>query len=198
MEWWASGFAVQTTTRISIDFCKCFLTICSRFRKYWGMIRWIVKKGHFKGNEFLCRGDWATGVKLFKWLTLELTTDQQYLTECTLGCADLVWHPQRNADHRGECEQPANDITPPWVHILIVVLKRSVFNEREGKSTLGRQNKCYYCVIFEDLWYRSVCWYSQCRWLGWRTTNSTWYKALGGSQSCPQCCHKSDLHLEKQ
>lgn len=45
-----------------------------------------------------------------------------YLSECSLGGADLVHHPKRDADHGGESEQPANDIAPPWIHILIVVL----------------------------------------------------------------------------
>lgn len=77
--------------------------------------------------------------------------DQHYLSERPLGCADLVHHPKRNADHGGECEQPANDITPPWVHILIVVLKRSVFYEGEGKSTLERKTNIIICEKNEQL-----------------------------------------------
>lgn len=65
--------------------------------------------------------------------------DYHYLSERPLGGADLVNHPEWDADHGGESEQPADDIAPPRVHILIVVLERSVFNEGEGKGTLETQ-----------------------------------------------------------
>lgn len=59
-----------------------------------------------------------------------------------MGGTDLVHHPKWDADHGGECKQPANGIAPPWVHIFIVVLQRSVFDEGEGKGTLrGQVNK---------------------------------------------------------
>lgn len=51
-----------------------------------------------------------------------LDVEQDHLSECPLCRADLVNHPKGNAHHGGESEQPADDIPPPWVHILIVVL----------------------------------------------------------------------------
>ncbi len=69
---------------------------------------------------------------------------ESYLFECPLAGADLVHHPKRDADHGGESQKPANDIAPPRVHILIVVLQRSVFNEGEGKGALKSQAHKYY------------------------------------------------------
>lgn len=68
-----------------------------------------------------------------------LTGWSAYLSECPLGGADLIHHPKWNADHGGESKQPADHISPPRVHILIVVLQRSVFNEGECKGALQRQ-----------------------------------------------------------
>lgn len=59
-----------------------------------------------------------------------------YFSECPLGSTELIHHPKRDADHGRKREQPANDITPPGIHIFVVVLQRSVFDEREGKGTL--------------------------------------------------------------
>lgn len=133
-----------------------------------------------------------------------------YLSECPLGSTELIHHPKWDADHGRKREQPANDVTPPGVHIFVVVLQRSVFDEGEGKGTLKGHvlivNNSFLlisaslCVLLllDSLGATSlVCWYSQCMWPVWRTTNSTWCKDLGGSQSCPRCCHKSDPHLSK-
>lgn len=62
------------------------------------------------------------------------------LSESSLSCAELENHPERDTDHRGESQQPTDDIPPPWVHVLIVVLKRGIFNEGEGKGSLRKQN----------------------------------------------------------
>lgn len=70
-----------------------------------------------------------------------------YLFERPLGCADFVCHPKWDANHGGESQQPANDVAPPWVHILIVVLERSVFDEGEGKGALQRQGNEYLQVV---------------------------------------------------
>lgn len=143
-----------------------------------------------------------------------LTGWSAYLSECPLGGADLIHHPKWNADHGGESKQPADHISPPRVHILIVVLQRSVFNEGECKGALQRQGNrvrqlvrinLLYFLFFVSLIEHLLSflevyllyWDSQCTWQGRRTTNSTWYTVLAGNQSYPQCYHKSDQRLEK-
>lgn len=61
-----------------------------------------------------------------------------HLSECPLCGADLVDHPEGDADHGGESQQPADEVAPPWVHILVVILQRSVLDQGEGKGTLGK------------------------------------------------------------
>lgn len=83
-----------------------------------------------------------------------LTGWSAYLSECPLGGADLIHHPQWDADHGGESKQPADHISPPRVHILIVVLQRSVFNEGECKGALQRQgNRVQQLVRIKNLLY---------------------------------------------
>lgn len=60
---------------------------------------------------------------------LRIAWHKSYLFESPLGGTYLVQHPQWDADHRGECQQPANGIAPPWVHVLIVVFQRGVLDE---------------------------------------------------------------------
>lgn len=67
---------------------------------------------------------------------LRITCHKSYLFESPLGGAYLVHHPQWDADHGGERQQPANDVAPPRIHILIVVFQRGVLDEREGEGTL--------------------------------------------------------------
>ena len=64
-----------------------------------------------------------------------------HLSECPLGDADLVDHPHGDADHGRQSQQPADKVAPPRVHVLVVVLQRGVFNEREGKGTLQGEKK---------------------------------------------------------
>lgn len=64
-----------------------------------------------------------------------------YLLQSSLGGADLVHHPQGDANHGGEGQQPTDGVAPPRVHIDIVVLQRSVFNEGEGEGSLQRQTR---------------------------------------------------------
>lgn len=70
-----------------------------------------------------------------------ITCHKSHLFEGPLGGTDLVHHPQWDADHGGERQQPANDVAPPWVHILIVVFQRGVLDEREGEGTLQRKTR---------------------------------------------------------
>lgn len=69
-------------------------------------------------------------------VALRITWHKSYLFKSPLGGTDLVHHPQWDADHGRERQQPANDIAPPWVHILVVVFQWGVLDEREGEGTL--------------------------------------------------------------
>lgn len=62
-----------------------------------------------------------------------------HLSQGTFGHAQFRNNPQRDADHRGERQQPAESVTPPRVHILVIILQRSVFDQGECKRTLPRQ-----------------------------------------------------------
>ncbi len=62
-----------------------------------------------------------------------------HLFQWTFGRAQFKNSPQRDANHRGERQQPAESVTPPRVHILVIILQRSVFDQGECKRTLPRQ-----------------------------------------------------------
>lgn len=59
-----------------------------------------------------------------------------YLSQRSLGVGHLVYHPEGDAHDGGESQQPAHEVAPPRVHILVVVLQRRVLDDGERQGTL--------------------------------------------------------------
>lgn len=61
-----------------------------------------------------------------------------YLLEGTLGLEEGDDGEERNTDHGGERQEPADRISPGRVHIDVVVLERCVLAQGEEEGGLGR------------------------------------------------------------
>jgi len=59
-----------------------------------------------------------------------------YLSQRSLGGGHLVEHPEGDAHDGGERQQPAHEVAPPRVHVLVVVLQRRVLDDGERKGAL--------------------------------------------------------------
>lgn len=51
------------------------------------------------------------------------------LLECAVAPAELIKHTDGNTEHGRKSQAPANDLTPPWVNIQIVVGQRLVVKQ---------------------------------------------------------------------
>lgn len=57
----------------------------------------------------------------------------------SLGSEEFVEQTNGDAEHGRQSQTPANNLTPPWVHIHIVVGQRFVVHQVEQKDALQRR-----------------------------------------------------------
>lgn len=63
---------------------------------------------------------------------------QPHLSEGAFDGGEFVDNPERDAHHGGEGQQPAQGVSPPRVHVLLVVGQRGVFDQRKQEGCLAR------------------------------------------------------------
>lgn len=64
-----------------------------------------------------------------------------HLFEGSLGSEEFVEKADRNAEHGGQSHTPANHLTPPRVHVHIVVGQGLIVHHVEQKDTLQMENR---------------------------------------------------------
>lgn len=62
-----------------------------------------------------------------------------YLFEGSLGSKEFVEKADRNAQHGGQSQTPADHLAPPWVHVHIVVGQGLIVHQVEQKDTLREE-----------------------------------------------------------
>ena len=62
-----------------------------------------------------------------------------HLFQGALGSPQFMDHPERDAQHGGHGQDPAQPVTPPRILILVIVLQRGVLDQGEGKGSLQKQ-----------------------------------------------------------
>lgn len=67
---------------------------------------------------------------------------EPHLPESPISGADFEEHPERDAEHGGQTQEPAHHVAPPRVHILLIVLQWSVLDQGERKSALQTDTLC--------------------------------------------------------
>lgn len=98
-----------------------------------------------------------------------------YLSEGSLGQAELHNGVYRYCNHRGQGHSPAQRIRPAWVYITLAGYQRLVIYEWTDEANLeGKTHSSNIHWGSHSLyhWLHLVIWNSQCRWVGWSSAST--------------------------
>ena len=59
-----------------------------------------------------------------------------YFSQCPWGEVEFPSHPQRDAKHGGQSQDPADAVPPPRVDVLVVILQWGVLDQCKGEGSL--------------------------------------------------------------
>lgn len=73
-----------------------------------------------------------------------------YLSEAAFGPEELVEDTDGDAEHGGQSQAPTQHLTPPWVHVHVVVGQWLVVHQVEEKDSLRKTRKRWHGQMESD------------------------------------------------